>query len=515
MSIRIASTADAPSVAKIISRANQAVAQQFGLTRENTPKHPSFCTTDWVVDDLKRNAQYFIYETAGKAVGCVAYENAEKDLAFLNRLAVLPEFQGRGIGEKLVSHLFDHARTRHKKRISIGIIAANDLLKNWYETLGFTPFETKTFNHLPFDVLLMQCLLNDLKGGHLARVTNRKESSMETPKKVLVSRQFPEIGISLLEQAGFELTLWSKDRPMYPSELIGLSLNHQALLCTVSEMINKEFLEQCSHLEIISQFAVGYDNIDVAEATRLKIPIGFTPDVMSEATADIAFGLMIATARKMFFLHKTILKGDWGYFKPRGNLGMELRGKTLGVFGLGRIGMKMARLCKDAYGMEVIYHNRQPNPVAEKSLNADRVSFEELLTRSDVLSVHSVLSPETCGLFNAEIFKQMKSTAIFINTARGAIHNETDLIEALASQQIWGAGLDVTNPEPMAKDNPLLSMENVCVLPHVGSGTMEARNGMSRLAAENIIEFYKTGTPPHVVNPIVLEKEKTPCTHQK
>jgi glyoxylate reductase len=216
---------------------------------------------------------------------------------------------------------------------------------------------------------------------------------------------------------------------------------------------------------------------------------------------------MIATARKMFFLHKTILNGEWGYFKPRANLGMELRGKTLGVFGLGRIGMKMATRCKNAYDMKVIYHNRQPNPVADKSLNASWVSFEELLTRSDVLSVHSVLSRETLGLFNWEAFKRMKPTAIFINTARGAIHNEPDLIEALASQQIWGAGLDVTNPEPMAKENPLLTMETVCVLPQVGSGTMEARNEMSRLAAENIIEFYKTRTLPHVVNPSVLEKE--------
>ena len=143
MSIRIASLADAPMVAKIISRANKAIAQKFGLTRKNTPKHPSFCTKDWVVADLKRNEQYFIYETAGKAVGCVAYESAEKDLAFLNRLAVLPEFQGRGIGKKLLSHLFGHARAHHKEVISIGIIAANHLLKNWYETLGFIPLETK------------------------------------------------------------------------------------------------------------------------------------------------------------------------------------------------------------------------------------------------------------------------------------------------------------------------------------------------------------------------------------
>ncbi len=329
---------------------------------------------------------------------------------------------------------------------------------------------------------------------------------MDKPKKVLVSRQFPDIGIQLLEEAGFELTIWPKDRPMYPSELIALSRDHQALLCTLSDMISKEFLEKCCHLEIISQFAVGYDNIDVAEATRLRIPIGFTPDVMSEATADIAFGLMIATARKMFFLHKTILKGEWGYFKPRGNLGMELMGKTLGIFGLGRIGMKMAQRCKNAYGMKIIYHSRRPNPGTEKELDASWVSFEELLARSDVLSVHSVLSHETRGRFNWETFRQMKPTAIFINTARGAIHNETDLIEALSSKQIWGAGLDVTDPEPMARENPLLSMETVCVLPHVGSGTVEARNAMSSVAAENIIEFYRTGTLPYLVNPPALEK---------
>ncbi|OQY51311.1 MAG: D-glycerate dehydrogenase [Desulfobacteraceae bacterium 4572_89] len=324
-------------------------------------------------------------------------------------------------------------------------------------------------------------------------------------KKVLVSRQFPDIGIKLLEEQGFELTIWHKDRPMYPSELIELSMEHQALLCTLTDKIDKDFLEKCSHLEIISQFAVGYDNIDVDEATLLGIPIGFTPDVMSEATADIAFGLMIATARKMFFLHKTIIKGDWGYFKPTGNLGMELKGKTLGIFGMGRIGMKMAQRCKNAYDMEVIYHNRKPDRDAEKALDASWVSFDELLARSDVLSAHCVLSPGTRGVFNGSAFKKMKSTAIFINTARGPIHNEPDLIEALSLNEIWGAGLDVTDPEPMAADNPLLSMETVCVLPHVGSGTIEARDGMSRLAAENIIEFYRTGTLPFIVNPIVLK----------
>ncbi len=329
---------------------------------------------------------------------------------------------------------------------------------------------------------------------------------MDKAKKILVTRKFPEVGLKQLEAQGFELTPWTRDRPMTPSELVERSMDHQALLCTLGDRVDRPFLEKCRHLEIISQYAVGHDNIDVNAATSLGIPVGFTPDVMSEATADIAFGLMIATSRKMFFLHKTILKGEWGYFKPASNLGMELKGKTLGVFGLGRIGIKMAELCKNAYGMEVVYHNRRSDKAAEKALNATRVSFDELLAKSDVLSVHCVLSDETRGRFDRAAFKKMKPTAIFINTARGPVHQESDLVEALRSKEIWGAGLDVTDPEPMAKDNPLLSMETVAVLPHVGSGTMEARDGMSRLAAENIIEFYRSGTLPHMVNPEVLEK---------
>ncbi|MCP4114752.1 MAG: D-glycerate dehydrogenase [Desulfobacteraceae bacterium] len=328
---------------------------------------------------------------------------------------------------------------------------------------------------------------------------------MDKAKKILVTRIFPEAGIKQLEAQGFELTLWTGDSPMTPYELVKHSMDHQALLCTIGDRIDRPFLEKCRHLDIISQYAVGHDNIDVKAATDLGIPVGFTPDVMSEATADIAFGLMIAASRKMFFLHKTILKGEWGYFNPTANLGMELKGKTLGILGLGRIGVKMAERCKNAYGMEVIYHNRRSNKAAEKALNATLVGFDELLAKSDVLSVHCVLSDETRGRFDRAAFKKMKPTAIFINTARGQVHREPDLIKALESNEIWGAGLDVTDPEPMAKDNPLLSMETVAVLPHVGSGTMEARDAMSRLAAENIIEFYRSGTLPHMVNPEVLK----------
>lgn len=323
-------------------------------------------------------------------------------------------------------------------------------------------------------------------------------------QKILITREYPAAGMDLLKKERFRLTFWEKERPMTPDELIAQAKDHHALLCTLTDRIDKHFLEQCPRLDIISQFAVGYDNIDIPEATGKGIPVGYTPDAMSEATADISFGLMIAVARKFFFLHKTILDGQWGHFNPIGHLGFELKGRTLGIFGLGRIGVKMAQLCNGAYGMPILYHNRNRNFSAEKQLDARWVSFNQLLEQSDILSVHCALAPETRHIFDARAFKKMRPSAVFINTARGPIHHEPDLIEALNKNQIRGAGLDVTDPEPMAPDNPLLSMENVCVLPHVGSGTMEARDRMSVLAAENIIEFYKTGRVPHIVNPEVL-----------
>ena len=323
--------------------------------------------------------------------------------------------------------------------------------------------------------------------------------------KVFVSSVIPAIGIEMLRKENFEVLTWDSSKPIPKDELIKNAKLCSALLCTLNATIDASFLNECSHLEIISQFGVGYDNINIAEATKHGIPVGNTPGVLTDATADIAFGLMIAASRKMFFMYKKIEKGEWKNFTPISNLGMELKHKTLGVFGLGRIGTEMAKRCKGAYNMNIIYHNRKPNPEAEKLLDAKYVSFAELLAQSDVLSVHSISTDATKGLFNKTAFDQMKPASIFINTSRGALHNEEDLIQALATGKIWGAGLDVTNPEPMDKNNPLLQMENVAVLPHIGSATVEARNGMSRLAAENIIEFYKHQRIPNLVNPEVMK----------
>jgi glyoxylate reductase len=322
-------------------------------------------------------------------------------------------------------------------------------------------------------------------------------------KKVLITRIIPNIAYKMLIEAGLDVTVWEGE-PMTSEELIRESKKVNALLSLGANKINKTFLSQCNHLDVIAQFAVGYDNIDVIEATRLGIPVSNTPDVLSDATADVAFGLMMNVSRKMFHLHKSILKGEWTRFEPLKDLGIELSGKTLGIFGMGRIGMVMGQRCKGAFNMDIIYHNRTRNKEAEQNLGARWVSFVDLLKQSDVLSVHSVFSAETKGIFNRDAFNRMKPTSIFINTSRGGVHNELDLLEALNSNTIWGVGLDVTNPEPMQADNPLLNMPNVAILPHIGSATVEARTGMARLAAQNIIGFYQERKMPTCLNPEVL-----------
>lgn len=323
-------------------------------------------------------------------------------------------------------------------------------------------------------------------------------------KKVLITRVIPSIAQEMLMQAGFQVTVWPGE-PMTAEELIREAKSANALISLGGNKIDKAFLSQCNHLDLIAQFGVGYDNVDLVEATQQGIPVSNTPDVLSEATADVAFGLMINVSRKMFYLHKTILRGEWKRFEPLNDLGFELTGKTLGIFGMGRIGMVMAKRCKGAFDMDVIYHNRTRNLAVEEKLGARWVSFVDLLKQSDVLSVHSVLSAETKGVFNRDAFSHMKPTSIFINTSRGAVHNEQDLLEALNHGTIWGAGLDVTNPEPMQANNPLLSLPNVAVLPHIGSASMEARTGMARLAAENIIAFYRGEKMPTCLNPEVLQ----------
>jgi|SRR5450432_88864 len=319
--------------------------------------------------------------------------------------------------------------------------------------------------------------------------------------KVFITRKIPELGLNYLREAGIEISEWTSRRDLTQQELIEHCKGANALLSAGFNQIDKTFLEAARHLKVISLHSVGYDNVDIEAATALRIPIGNTPGVLSDATADLAFLLILATSRKAIYMHNTIQRGEWGFFEPTANLGVELRGKTLGIYGLGKIGYELAKRCTAAFGMKIIYHNRGHHEEAERELGARRVEFQELLERSDVLSVNTALTTETKGRFNRETFAKMKSSAIFINASRGGIHHEQDLTEALEKGIIWGAGLDVTNPEPMRPDHPLLGMPNVCVLPHIGSATEETRAAMSLLAAKNIVAGLKGERLPFIVNP--------------
>lgn len=318
--------------------------------------------------------------------------------------------------------------------------------------------------------------------------------------KVFINKDIPEAGILLLQEKGINFTINPTENVLSRNEFIKICQENDVLLNVGSNTLDEDFFQQCPNLKGIALFSVGFDSVNIPSANNRKIPVGNTPDVLSRATSDVAFLLMQSVARKSFYNHKKIITGEWGSFNALSNLGQELYGKTLGIFGLGRIGFEMAKKCKAAFGMNTIYHNRSHNENAEKELDAIYVDFETLLSQSDVLSIHSNYSAENNELFNKNTFAKMKPGSIFINTARGKFHNETDLFDALTNNIIWGAGLDVTNPEPMNQDNPLLSLPNCCILPHIGSATFEARNAMAVCAAQNIIAIFEHKKMPFCVN---------------
>lgn len=321
--------------------------------------------------------------------------------------------------------------------------------------------------------------------------------------RIFITRRIPEAGRQPLLEAGHKLIEHDALRELSPAELIEGCRGADALISSGPNRLDAAFFKACPQLKAITLLSAGFDNVDVDAANRAGMPVGHTPEVLNESAADVAFLLMLAVSRNAFGNYERIRRGEWNFFQPTVNLGVSLEGKTLGIFGLGKIGRTLARKCAAAFGMKVIYHNRRRSAEAEGELNAAYVSFKELLSQSDVLSLHANLSSENRGLFDKSAFSKMKPTAIFINTARGAMHNEPDLIAALRQGILWGAGLDVTNPEPMAPDNPLLSMRNVCVLPHIGSATRETRDAMAELAARNILAGLKGERMPKVINPEV------------
>lgn len=319
--------------------------------------------------------------------------------------------------------------------------------------------------------------------------------------KVFVTNPIPENGIKLLEEAQFEIIQGYNDTTA--SDWEKYCSQADVLLNVGYAQFNQKFFNQFKNIKAIALYSVGFDSLDVTQANQHHIPVGNTPDVLSKATSDISFLLMQSVSRFITYNIEKVKNGTWDNFDALESIGQELYGKTIGIFGLGRIGFEMAKKCKYAFDMKVIYHNRNRNLQAEQDLGAEYVTFDDLIAESDVLSVHANFTKEKAGIFNKEVFDKMKFNAIFINTARGGFQNEEDLYQALVEKKIWGAGLDVSNPEPMSPNNPLLSLPNVCVLPHIGSATVDAREGMARRAAENLIAFSKSEKMPYCINPEV------------
>ena len=323
--------------------------------------------------------------------------------------------------------------------------------------------------------------------------------------KVFVTRAIPEKGLAIVRDF-CDLDLWPHELPPARDELLRHVRGVDGLLCLLTEKIDGEVMDEAGpQLKVVSNLAVGFDNIDVSAATARKIPVGNTPGVLTDATADFAFALMMAVARRILEAERYVHEGKWKTWGPMLLLGVDLKGATLGLIGFGRIGKAMARRAA-GFDMRVIYYD----PGEEKSnreLNAARVDFETLLEESDFISLHIPLTPDTHHVIDAEALSKMKSNAVLINTARGPVVDPDALYEALRDKRIFGAGLDVTEPEPIPMDSPLLTLDNVVIVPHIGSGSKTSRDQMSWMAAQNLIAGLKGERLPNCVNPQVYARK--------
>ncbi|QDV58197.1 2-hydroxyacid dehydrogenase [Rosistilla oblonga] len=319
--------------------------------------------------------------------------------------------------------------------------------------------------------------------------------------KVFVTRQIPDAGLDRIRTA-CDCDVWPEPLPPSRDQLLEKSAGCDGVLTLLSDRIDAEFFDRVGpQLKVVSNFAVGYNNIDVAEAARRGIAVGNTPGVLTDATADIAVGLLLAAARRMREGIDNVTNQQWKTWEPMGFIGQDLVGKTIGIVGMGRIGAAVARRLHFGWGMSVVYTSRSDKPELDSELNARRVAFSQLLSDSDFVSIHTDLNPATEKLFNDSAFAKMKPTSVLINTARGGIVDQDALHQALQSGTIFSAGLDVTEPEPLPVSSPLRSLGNCVILPHIGSGTVASRDAMATIAADNLLAGLAGKPLPHRVDP--------------
>jgi glyoxylate reductase len=312
--------------------------------------------------------------------------------------------------------------------------------------------------------------------------------------KVFVTRNIPEKGLEIVREY-CEADIWLDELPPAHDEVLRRVRDVDGLLSALTEKIGEDIMEAAPNLKVISNFAVGVDNIDVALATARKIPVGNTPGVLTDATADMAFALLLAAARRIVEAEHFVQAGRWKTWNPQLLLGTDLAGSTLGIIGFGRIGQAVAKRAV-GFDLRVIYHD----PTQQTAFGAIPVDLETLLHESDFVSLHVPLTAETRHMINAQTLNEMKPNAVLVNTSRGAVVDPRALYNALRSNQIFAAALDVTEPEPIMQDDPLLGLPNCIVIPHLGSASRQTRDQMAVLAAQNLIAGLKGDRLPFCVN---------------
>jgi glyoxylate reductase len=322
---------------------------------------------------------------------------------------------------------------------------------------------------------------------------------MPAKPRVFVTRRIPPIGLDLIAPH-CDADVWTDPLPPPDAVLRDRVRDCEGLISLLTDRVDEHLFAGAPKLKVVSNFAVGFNNVDLAAATKRGIRVGNTPGVLTEATADMAITLLFAAARCLGESTRDALEGRWKTWDPLGWLGQDLAGRTLGIVGMGRIGYSVARKLYRGWGMKVLYADQVARPDVEKELQATKVDFDTLLRESDFVSVHTDLNPQTKGLFGRNQFARMKPTAVFVNTARGPIVDQEALAAALRSKAIFAAGLDVTDPEPLPPEHELYRLPNCVVAPHTASATVHTRNEMARICAENLIAGL-TGKPlPACVN---------------
>jgi glyoxylate reductase len=320
--------------------------------------------------------------------------------------------------------------------------------------------------------------------------------------RIFVTRLIPEKGLEMLRQEA-DVEVWQDPLPPLYEMLVQKAKGVDALLCLLTDKIDGNLMDAIGpQVKVISQMAVGFDNIDVAAATARGIPVGNTPGVLTDTTADFAWALLMAAARRVVEGDKFTRAGKWKTWGPIDFLGPDITGATLGIIGFGRIGQGLARRAQ-GFDMRILYYSTNRHPEAEQKYGAQFVDLNTLLSEADFVSLHTILSPETYHLINDARLKMMKPGGVLINTARGPVVDPAALYRALSSGTIAYAALDVTEPEPIKPEDPLLTLDNIIIAPHIASASFRTRNKMATMAAANLIAGLKDERLPICVNPQV------------